>query len=107
MEVQGSIWSARERTVIAMVGIYLDTSDELRVEVRELELLMGPEDSEINQFYLEYSEDMHCMRGVSGKETSSSQKLRNWKIWTRQKFMLEDSIRGRSSCRKMVNISYS
>ena len=43
MEVQGSIWSARERTAIAMMENYLDKSDELRVEVRELEHLMAQE----------------------------------------------------------------
>ena len=31
-----------------MMKNYLDKSDELRVEVRELQLLMGPEDSEVN-----------------------------------------------------------
>ena len=52
MEVQGSIWSARERTEIAMMENYLDKSDELRVQVRELEHLMGPEDSEVNLMYI-------------------------------------------------------
>ena len=48
MQAQGSVWSARERTVIAMMENYLDKSDDLRVEVRELEVLMSPEDSEVN-----------------------------------------------------------
>ena len=42
-----------------------------------------------------------------GKETSWSRTLRSWKIWTRQKFMLQDSVRKRSSCRKVVNLSYA
>ena len=47
MEVQGSGWSARERTVIARVEDYLNKSDCLKLEIDELELLMGPEDSEV------------------------------------------------------------
>ena len=31
---------------------YLDRSDELRVEFRELEHLVGPEDSEVNLMYI-------------------------------------------------------
>ena len=40
MEVQGSMWSARERTVIAEMENNLDKSDDMKVEVEELEL--GP-----------------------------------------------------------------
>ena len=36
MEVQESFWSARERTVIAKMERYLDKSDDVRVEFREL-----------------------------------------------------------------------
>ena len=52
MEVQESFWSARKRTVIAKKESYLDKSDELRVEFRELEHLIGPEDSEVNLMYI-------------------------------------------------------
>ena len=52
MEVQESIRSARERTVIAMMKNCLDKTDELKVEVKELELLMGPEDSQVNLMYI-------------------------------------------------------
>ena len=38
-------WSARERTVIANMENYLDESDDMKLEVGELELLMGPGDS--------------------------------------------------------------
>ena len=41
-----------KRTVIAMMKNYLDNSGELRVEVMELELLMGPVDSEVNLMYI-------------------------------------------------------
>ena len=51
MEVQESFWSVGERTVLAQMESYLDKSDEFRVEVRELELLMGPEESEVNLMY--------------------------------------------------------
>ena len=48
MEAQGSIWSDRERTVIARMENYLDKSDDMKLEIEVLELLMGPEDSELN-----------------------------------------------------------
>ena len=44
MEVQGSCWSARERTVIARIGDYLNKSDCVKLEIKELELLTGPEE---------------------------------------------------------------
>ena len=52
VEVQESFCSARERTVIAKMESNLDTSDELRVEFRELEHFMGPEDSDVNLMYI-------------------------------------------------------
>ena len=48
MEVQGNSWSARERTVIARVENYLNKNDCLKLDFEELELLVGPEDSEVN-----------------------------------------------------------
>ena len=51
MEVQESFWSARERTVIAKMESYMDKSDELRTEVRELHR-MGAEDSEVNLMWI-------------------------------------------------------
>ena len=41
-------WTARDSAVIARVEQYLDESDSMKVEVEELELLLGPEDSEVN-----------------------------------------------------------
>ena len=43
MEVQGSSWSARERTVIARMEKYLNKNDCLKLDLEELELLIGPE----------------------------------------------------------------
>ena len=47
MEDQGSGWNARERTVIANMEQYLNDSDYLKLEIEELELPHGPEDSEV------------------------------------------------------------
>ena len=47
MEAQRSIWSTRERTVIAGMENHLDRSADMKVENHELELLMDPEDSEV------------------------------------------------------------
>ena len=52
MEVQGSSWSARERTVSARMENYLNKNDCLELDIEELELLilMGPEDSDVNLY---------------------------------------------------------
>ena len=41
-------WTARDRTVIARMEQYLDENDNMRVEIEELEFLLGPEDSEVD-----------------------------------------------------------
>ena len=48
LEAQRSIWSARERRVIAAMEMFLDESDDMKVEIKALELLLGPEDREVN-----------------------------------------------------------
>ena len=45
-------WTARDRVVIARMEQNLDQSDNLKVEVEELELLLGPEDSEVDLRYI-------------------------------------------------------
>ena len=53
MEVQRSSRNARERTVIARMEQHLDASDCMKLEIEELEeLLLGPEDSEVNLRYI-------------------------------------------------------
>ena len=47
VEVQGSSWNARERKVIERMEQYLKAGDCLKLEIEELELLLGPEDSEV------------------------------------------------------------
>ena len=48
VEDQGSGWNARDRTFIAQMEQYLNESDCMKLEMKELELLLGPEDSEVN-----------------------------------------------------------
>ena len=48
MEVQGSSWNGRERTVIARMEQYLNESDCMKLKIEDLELLLGPENSEVN-----------------------------------------------------------
>ena len=43
----------------------------------------------------------------TGRETSSKQTLRNYKIWTCQKFMFEDSTHKKLSCQNKETNSYS
>ena len=47
-EVENQIWRARERTVIARTKKYLEESKSLKVEVEELESLLGPDDSDVD-----------------------------------------------------------
>ena len=39
-------WTALERTIIAKMEQYMNESDNMKVEIEELELLLGPEDSQ-------------------------------------------------------------
>ena len=41
-------WTARDRTTVAKMEQYLNESDNMKVEIGELELLLGPEDSEVD-----------------------------------------------------------
>ena len=43
--VEGQDWSARDRTVIARTKQYLEESKSLKVEVEELESLLGPDEA--------------------------------------------------------------
>ena len=45
-------WTARDRVVVVRMEQYLDRSESLKVEVEELELLLGPEDSEVDLMYI-------------------------------------------------------
>ena len=47
-EVEEQIWSARDRKVIARTKQYLEENKILKVEVEELESLLGPQDSDVD-----------------------------------------------------------
>ena len=42
------MWSARDRTVFAITKQYLEVSQRLKMEVEELESLLGPVDSDVD-----------------------------------------------------------
>ena len=46
--VEDQMWSARERTIIARTGLYLGESYSVKVEVEELEDLLGPDDVDVD-----------------------------------------------------------
>ena len=48
MEDQGSVWNAPDSTVIAKMEQYPNDNDRMKLEIEELERLLGPEDSEVN-----------------------------------------------------------
>ena len=43
-EVEDQMWSVRERTIIARIKQYVEKSYGVKVEVEELEDLLGPDD---------------------------------------------------------------
>ena len=45
-------WSARDRTLIARMEHYLNENDSMKVGIEELELLLGPEESEVDLRYI-------------------------------------------------------
>ena len=42
------MWSARDRTIIAKTKQYLEESKNLKVEIEELESLLGPDDTDVS-----------------------------------------------------------
>ena len=46
-EVEDQMWSARDRTIIAKTKQYLEERKSLKVEIEELESLVGPEDTDV------------------------------------------------------------
>ena len=47
-EVEDQIWSADDRAVIARTTQYLEESKKMKVEIEELESLLGPEDLDVD-----------------------------------------------------------
>ena len=46
--MEDQTWSARERTVVARTKQYLEENKSFKVEVEELESLLGPDDSDVD-----------------------------------------------------------
>ena len=42
------MWSAKDRTIIAKTKQYLEEMKSLKVEIEELESLLGPDDTEVD-----------------------------------------------------------
>ena len=47
IEVEGQMWSAKDRTIIAKTKPYLEESKSLEVEIEELESLLGPDYTDV------------------------------------------------------------
>ena len=70
-EVEDQTWSARDRTVIAGTKQYLEESKSLKIEVEELESLLGPDDSDVD--FRRILEEARGERGCAIFETFSSE----------------------------------
>ena len=47
-EVEDQMWSAKDRTIIAKTKRYLEESKSLKMEIEELDSLLGPDDTEVD-----------------------------------------------------------
>ena len=63
--VVDQMWSARDRTIIAKTNQYLEESKSLKLEIEELESLLGPEDSYVDfrQILEEARDEKGCNTG--------------------------------------------
>ena len=75
MEVQGSSWSAHEKKVVAKMEDYLNEHDNAKVEAEELELIMSPEDSEVDLRYILTKASRRCSSIFEIFSTSGSDHL--------------------------------
>ena len=77
-------WTARDRSVIARMEQYLNQSDSMRVEIEELESLLGPEDSEVD-----FSQILRYARTKKGwQDLRTSQLERSeWAVGCQQRAM--------------------
>ena len=62
LEEQRSIWSSPERKVIAAMDNYLEKSDDMKVEIAALELLMGQEEAEVCLGYILTQQDFRDLQ---------------------------------------------
>ena len=69
-EVEDQIWSARDRTVTARTKQYMEESGSLKVEVEELESLLGPDDLDVD--FRRTSEEARDEKGCAIFQTFSS-----------------------------------
>ena len=79
MEYEGEHrWTARDGTVIAKMEQYLNEYDNMKVEIEELEFLLGPEDSEVDlKQILWYAR----RKNVAGCLTFSARRVRMSSWW--------------------------
>ena len=61
-EVEDEMWSAKDNTIIAKTKQHLEESKSLKVEIEELESLLGPEDSDVD--FRRISEEARDKKGL-------------------------------------------
>ena len=87
-EVQGRGWSAKERTLMARTKQFLERSHSAKVQVGELEDLLGPEDVDVD--FRRILKEARDERGRKVFETFSSDGLSDllmaeWSRWDKCK----------------------
>ena len=65
------MWSARDRTIIAKTKQYLEESKSLKVEIEELESLLGLDDTDVD--FSGILEEARDGKGCATRETFSSE----------------------------------
>ena len=60
-EVEDQMWSATDRTIIAKAKLYLEEGKSSKMEIEELESLLGPDDTDVDfRRILEEARDENC-----------------------------------------------
>ena len=114
-EVEDQIWSARDRTVTARTKRYLEVSQNIKVEIEELESLLGPDDSDVDLRRI-----IEEARGKKGRDMwtfSSEASDRQWRagleeqrvVWSSSEreviAAMEDSGKSRGKQKALVGAS--
>ena len=80
-EAEDQLWSARDKTDIARTKQYVEESESLKVEVEQLESLLGPDDSDVD--FRRILEEARDEKGRAIFETFSSEGLSEFLVVSR------------------------
>ena len=84
VEVEDQMWSARDRAVIGNTKQYLENSESFKVEIEELEFLLGPDETDVEfRRILEEARDKKGFAIVETFSTDGPSAFLAWSVVTR------------------------